>query len=91
MVSYLKILGLLLLIISIAAAAIMFSSLDPRSVHSSNDFVNALLHSEDVYQASFKIRLALSGFVALLGITVASICLAISQILSRLATIEPGN
>ncbi|MCK4857816.1 MAG: hypothetical protein KAT58_07615 [candidate division Zixibacteria bacterium] len=84
LIRYYKILGVTLFAGCLAVAVIVQTSLDLKSVTTSNDFITAILHSDGVVGLFDRFMLYLALFIAIAGFGIGSFCFGIGEILAKL-------
>lgn len=84
MVAYYRILAIVIFVGCIVIAIGFYSAADARSMQTSNDFINAMIHSPSFTMMTDRLRMLLSTFIAVAGLGIGSFCFGIGEILKRL-------
>jgi Flp pilus assembly protein protease CpaA len=86
MALYYRILAIVIFAGCIVIAFCFNGAADIRSLQSSNDFINAMIHSPTFTALADRLRLLISIFIAVAGLGIGSFCFGIGEILKRVKT-----
>lgn len=91
MIVYYRILGVLILLVCVVLAIVVYTQIDLQSVTTSNDFINAVLHSPGVVSIADRAKLCAAVFLVFAGLGIGSFCYGIGELMERLEHLRAAH